>query len=286
MWNTCESQGVDPLGRILKCTGDVNTITVEEYEDDLHCASSPTRTYTITRESCDNYFPPNNGQLVKRKLSWDDYDVNCPKGTVMGVVQYDDQDSTCTGSRVAYWAESILEPIMNDCSAANITDIEVCDNDLCLQNSPDWDAQYTCENSEVYCDEWSKDMHRCCPDTCETGPLSEEECNALSGKGTCTYPNEAQSCSSTPAAAETEIELVVECAGSSGTVNKYLSLETAEAQCLTESTETYDIESGACVQFQDSDNVQSYRRMYFSCPGNSAFMMTMFWLLFVSFVQY
>merc|ERR1719461_1297821 len=35
-------------------------------------------------------------------------------------------------------------------------------------------------------------MHRCCPISCGTGRLSEEECNALEGSGNCKYPNDAQ----------------------------------------------------------------------------------------------
>ena len=42
---------------------------------------------------------------------------------------------------------------------------------------------------------YAKDMKRCCPDSCGTGALSEEECYALGGWGNCIYPNEAQ-CSS------------------------------------------------------------------------------------------
>jgi len=72
---------------------------------------------------------------------------------------------------------------------------QVCNSDACLQSSPSWGPQYTCANSANWCDSWSKDMRRCCPDTCGTGPLSESECNALSGSGSCAYPNTAQSCS-------------------------------------------------------------------------------------------
>jgi len=67
------------------------------------------------------------------------------------------------------------------------------DSDSCLQVSPDWNSDFTCAGSAPrLCSEWSKDMHRCCPESCNTGALDEVACNALSGKGTCIYPNEAQ----------------------------------------------------------------------------------------------
>jgi len=72
---------------------------------------------------------------------------------------------------------------------------EVCDSDHCLQISNGWRPTSRCANSALFCESWSKDMHRCCPVTCETGSLSESECNALNGSGSCVYPNTAQSCS-------------------------------------------------------------------------------------------
>jgi len=65
------------------------------------------------------------------------------------------------------------------------------DNDKCLQLSKHWGASYTCAKSTGYCTSWAKDMHRCCPEACGTGPLSEAECNALSASGSCVYPNHA-----------------------------------------------------------------------------------------------
>ena len=44
----------------------------------------------------------------------------------------------------------------------------------------------------MYCDSWSKDMHRCCPISCNQKRLTKNDCNALNGKGTCTYPSESQ----------------------------------------------------------------------------------------------
>ena len=73
------------------------------------------------------------------------------------------------------------------------------DSNGCLQNSPDWDSEWTCKNSiaydKTYCDvdRWAKDFRRCCPDTCGTANLNEKECNELPNSlGTCFYPNAAQ----------------------------------------------------------------------------------------------
>ena len=74
----------------------------------------------------------------------------------------------------------------------------VKDSDTCLQTSPGWSDYYICNSTEStkYCNMmYAKDMKRCCPDSCGTGALSEEECYALGGWGNCIYPNEAQ-CSS------------------------------------------------------------------------------------------
>jgi len=86
------------------------------------------------------------------------------------------------------------------------TQVCVSDSDTCLQNGAGWGSQYTCANSASWCNSWSKDMHRCCPDTCGTGSLSESECNALSGQGSCVYPNAAQSCS-TPEECDSQLSL-------------------------------------------------------------------------------
>ena len=40
-------------------------------------------------------------------------------------------------------------------------------------------------------------MHRCCPITCDVGPLTEQECKELSGRGSCIYPNTGQICDET-----------------------------------------------------------------------------------------
>merc|ERR1719213_463035 len=71
------------------------------------------------------------------------------------------------------------------------TDCQVQDNDACIQKV--WDG-YTCASAAQYCDSHAKDMYRCCPETCEAGELTEDECNALSGRGNCDYANNPQIC--------------------------------------------------------------------------------------------
>ena len=66
------------------------------------------------------------------------------------------------------------------------------DSDVCLQNSPEWGDAYDCKSSIAFCENYGKDMKRCCPDTCNTGVFTEDDCNSFDGFGTCTYPNEAQ----------------------------------------------------------------------------------------------
>ena len=74
------------------------------------------------------------------------------------------------------------------------------DSDECLQVSPKWGPKHSCSsalkyNGGILCniDSWAKDMRRCCPISCGTGVLTENDCNALDkSSGTCVYPNEAQ----------------------------------------------------------------------------------------------
>ena len=70
----------------------------------------------------------------------------------------------------------------------------VKDSDTCLQTSPGWGGTSFCADQILngHFISWSKDAQRCCPDSCGTGALSEEECSVLNGAGTCVYPNEAQ----------------------------------------------------------------------------------------------
>jgi len=47
-----------------------------------------------------------------------------------------------------------------------------------------------CASSVNYCSTWARDMHRCCPVSCSVAPVcTAEACEALIGKGTCTFPN-------------------------------------------------------------------------------------------------
>jgi len=79
-------------------------------------------------------------------------------------------------------------------TSAQTDDCEPRDSDTCLQQAEHWGTRYTCAGSTQWCTSWPKDVQRCCPISCGTGSLSEEECNALGGSGNCVYPNDAQSC--------------------------------------------------------------------------------------------
>lgn len=79
------------------------------------------------------------------------------------------------------------------CTARSlVTECVVRNSDACLQASPDWNSNYICIESKKWCNSWAKDMWRCCPETCNAGPLTVAQCDALDAKGTCAYPNEAQ----------------------------------------------------------------------------------------------
>ena len=64
------------------------------------------------------------------------------------------------------------------------------DSDICLNSSPDWERQgYTCSTAKGYCESWSKDLWRCCPETCRNGLiLDKASCYALKENGNCIYP--------------------------------------------------------------------------------------------------
>ena len=71
------------------------------------------------------------------------------------------------------------------------------DDDGCLQDSLGWNAFFddeipSCANATGHCDSWEKDLKRCCPVSCGTGALTKANCDALGGRGICTYPNDAQ----------------------------------------------------------------------------------------------
>ena len=72
------------------------------------------------------------------------------------------------------------------------------DSDTCLQNSGGW-KNYVCADLKRgtgyhdYCDSYSKDTRRCCPETCDnTEDFTYSVCEAAETSGTCKYPNEAQ----------------------------------------------------------------------------------------------
>ena len=99
---------------------------------------------------------------------------------------------------------------MNNLCFAGDYACEMKDSDNCLQESPSWSKSYTCATSKGYCKRWSKDMMRCCPKTCEnTKPFSEYECRVAKGKGTCTYPNEAQCLSKGKPESNSPLKLLV-----------------------------------------------------------------------------
>ena len=73
-----------------------------------------------------------------------------------------------------------------------IEDCQPKDSDSCLQASPGWYSSSRCSEETYWCTSYAKDMHRCCPESCDTGTLTEDQCHALLRSGTCTYPNSAQ----------------------------------------------------------------------------------------------
>jgi len=319
MWNTCESNTLDPHGRILKCTGNPDTIIVEEYEDDLHCEKSATRVYTVTRNTCERYFLPNNGQLIKRKFDWDYTDniVNCPKGTVVGVVSYDD-DSTCT-KRAGFFAETIFEtndsecdgitsnvtdPVGNLCTAQNVVldDVskEICEdsNEACevyikkgtlnginVQTGDDY-----CKAIGLECLQMFDDNDKCSPRDKEYESCSDD--GGTSGDHIVRCGVKSAEEKRNALMAKIVADEIASCSGTSATVHQY---ENLGSKCLDGASTTYNMKSGQCVLWKDANNVQRYRRLYFSCApgsnsnnnnGNSAFMITIFWLFFTLFAQY
>ena len=66
------------------------------------------------------------------------------------------------------------------------------DNVDCLTASPGWRSDRDCAYARNYCNSWAKDAKRCCPQTCESGSLTKDQCENLNSKGTCIYPNKSQ----------------------------------------------------------------------------------------------
>jgi len=68
----------------------------------------------------------------------------------------------------------------------------VRDNDYCMVRSPSWGTNATCWGAVSYdpnyCNTWSKDLHRCCPESCGVQPVCDvQSCERLGGSGTCDY---------------------------------------------------------------------------------------------------
>ena len=79
----------------------------------------------------------------------------------------------------------VIQPGLVKCEVA------VKDSDMCLQNSEGWENTSTCAENDAKCDDWPKDMYRCCPDTCPyKEPFTESVCQNVdqSKKGECAYP--------------------------------------------------------------------------------------------------
>ena len=105
-----------------------------------------------------------------------------------------DSTSTSDVSKSAK-TETSATPTSSTISTANSTEKVACrprDDDHCLQTSPEWDDSYKCATSIQYCISYEKDMRRCCPESCNTGIFTEQDCNDSWGSGTCIYPNNAQ----------------------------------------------------------------------------------------------
>ena len=66
------------------------------------------------------------------------------------------------------------------------------DDDNCLKSSPNFGDPYTCANSIQYCSEYPKDMKRCCPESCDSGIFTRDDCNSAKGIGDCNYTNITQ----------------------------------------------------------------------------------------------
>merc|ERR550534_2978497 len=66
------------------------------------------------------------------------------------------------------------------------------DNDVYIQNA--WGSSYTCASAAQWCDGYAKDMYRCCPETCEAGVFTKDDCDAVPRGGTCDYANNPQIC--------------------------------------------------------------------------------------------
>ena len=63
------------------------------------------------------------------------------------------------------------------------------DDDKCLADTTYFTGSWAnCTKAKESCSDWSKDLYRCCPQTCGTDRLDDSQCHALEGKGKCIYP--------------------------------------------------------------------------------------------------
>ena len=59
---------------------------------------------------------------------------------------------------------------------------------MCLKSLSSWSG-YDCKGSKYFCNTWSKDLYRCCPESCGIQePFTKNDCIKHGGKGSCTYP--------------------------------------------------------------------------------------------------
>ena len=77
--------------------------------------------------------------------------------------------------------------LLGDCMLA------LKDSDICLQSQERWydsnQGGETCASSQRFCDTHSKDLRRCCPQTCKNSkPFTQDVCNKANGLGECIYP--------------------------------------------------------------------------------------------------
>ena len=79
----------------------------------------------------------------------------------------------------------ILSVILIDCVAK--------DDDECLADTTYFTGSWAnCTKAKESCSDWSKDLYRCCPQTCGIDRLDDSQCHALEGKGKCIYPMKNQ----------------------------------------------------------------------------------------------
>lgn len=111
-WGVCESKTTTEPARIVRCTGDEDTLRVEEYESDYCTDLSPSSTFTITKNECVNY-RDTSGTLYKRTASWSyTGGLTCPSGDVnIGVKKYG--VAGCESNPSSEWVEII--PRLNQC---------------------------------------------------------------------------------------------------------------------------------------------------------------------------